>query len=79
MNYNLETQTWSNEKLYMARILEKNKLSLNVGLNERLIGATAAYKTNLPLSLHSGITKPIDVFFDWNYKPGIFLGVEFRF
>jgi len=79
MNYDLEIQEWSKEQLYMARLIEKNRLSLNVGFNENIAGATLAYKTKLPISLHSGITKPINSLFDWKYKPGIFVGVEFRF
>jgi len=79
MNYDLETQKWSNEKLYMARLIEKNKLSLNVGFNQDIVGATVAYKTKWPVSLHSGVTKPINNLFDWKYKPGIFVGFELRF
>lgn len=79
INYDLQLKEWSNEKFYMARLFEKNDFSLNVGLNEELLAATVAYKTKFPLSIHSGITKPIDHLLDLKYKPGIFFGVEFRF
>lgn len=60
------------------RILEKDRLSLNLGGNQTLGAITLGYKTKVPIVIHSGLSKKWDSFFKLE-KPGIFLGFEVKF
>ncbi|NLE03139.1 MAG: hypothetical protein GX640_24985 [Fibrobacter sp.] len=65
----------------MIRLLEKGKLSINLGGNETLAAGTIGFKLNAPVSLHGGITYPWKNIstLDFRVKPGIFAGFEIRF
>jgi len=81
LNLDLEKMSLSPESFLLIRLLEKGKLSLNIGGNEQLAAGTIGYKLNIPVSLHGGITYPWHNLgnFDFRIKPGIFAGFEIRF
>jgi len=81
LNLDLENMSLSPETFLMIRLLEKGKLSVNLGGNDTLAAGTVAFKLNSPLSIHSGITYPWKNLssFDFRVKPGAFVGFEIRF
>jgi hypothetical protein len=81
LNLDLENMSLSPETFLMIRLLEKGRLSINLGGNETLVAGTLAYKLNVPVSLHGGITYPWKNIssLDFRVKPGIFAGFEIRF
>ena len=65
----------------MLQLLEKGRLSINLGGNESIAVGTIGYKLGLPIAIHGGITytwKNI-AGFDYRIKPGVFAGFEIRF
>ena len=81
LEYNLETKNLSPQTLLMLQLLEKGKLSVNLGGNESIAAGTIGYKLDLPIAIHGGITYPWKNIagFDYRIKPGIFAGFEIRF
>ena len=81
LEYNLETKKLSPQTLLIIRLLEKGRLSVNIGGNESVAAGTIGYKLDLPITLHGGITYPRKNLgsFDFRIKPGIFAGFEIRF
>jgi hypothetical protein len=65
----------------MIRLLEKGRLSVNIGGNENVAAGTIGYKLDLPIAIHGGVTYPWKNIgsFDFRIKPGIFAGFEIRF
>ena len=78
MNLDLGSLKLEPENVYLMRILEKDKLSLNIGANQRIGVLTLGYKTKIPIVVHSGVSKRWDTLFKPEL-PGIFLGFEIRF
>ena len=78
MNLDLGSLKLEPENVYLMRILEKDKLSLNVGANQRIGVLTLGYKTKIPIVVHSGVSKRWDTLFKPEL-PGIFLGFEVKF
>ncbi len=66
------------ENVYLMRILEKGKLSLNLGASRRIGVLTLGYKTKIPVVIHSGLSKKWETLFKTEL-PGIFFGFEVRF
>jgi len=81
LNLDLEKMSMSPETFLMVRLLEKGKLSVNLGGNETLAAGTIGWKLNAPVSFHSGVTYPWKNLsnFDFRIKPGVFAGFEIRF
>lgn len=81
LEYSLETKNLSPQTLLMLQLLEKGKLSVNLGGNESIAVGTIGYKLDLPIAIHGGITYPWKNIgsFDFRIKPGIFAGFEIRF
>ena len=81
LEYNLETNKLSPQALLMIRLLEKGRLSVNIGGNENVAAGTIGYKLDLPIALHGGVTYPWKNLgsLDFRIKPGIFAGFEIRF
>ena len=65
----------------MIRLLEKGRLSVNIGGNDNVAAGAIGYKLDLPIALHGGVTYPWKNLgsFDFRMKPGIFAGFEIRF
>jgi len=78
VNLDLGSLKLEPENVYLMRILEKDKLSLNIGANQRIGVLTLGYKTKIPIVVHSGVSKRWDTLFKPEL-PGIFLGFEIRF
>ena len=81
LEYNLETNKLSPQTLLLIQLLEKERLSVNIGGNENVAVGTIGYKIDLPVALHGGITYPWKNLgsLDFRIKPGIFAGFEIRF
>jgi hypothetical protein len=81
LEYNLETNKLSPQTLLLIQLLEKERLSVNIGGNENVAAGTIGYKIDLPVALHGGITYPWKNLgsLDFRIKPGIFAGFEIRF
>ena len=81
LEYNLQTKKLSPQTLLMIRLLEKGRLSVNIGGNENVAAGNIGYKLDLPITLHGGVTYPWKNLgsFDFRIKPGIFAGFEIRF
>ncbi|WP_372963635.1 hypothetical protein [Mesotoga sp.] len=56
----------------------KGNLSLNIGASQRIGVLTLAYKTKIPVVIHSGLSKKRETLFK-KELPGIFFGIEVRF
>lgn len=78
MNLDLGSLKIEPENIFLVRILEKDRLSLNIGGNMKIGILTLGYKTKVPIVVHSGLSKKWDSFFKLE-KPGIFIGLEVRF
>jgi hypothetical protein len=78
VNLDLGSLKLEPENVYLMRILEKDKLSLNLGANQRIGVITLGYKTKIPIVVHSGLTKNWETLFKKEW-PGIFAGFEIRF
>lgn len=81
LNYSLDAKTLTTQSLIMKNLLQYRKLSVNLGGNFDLAAATLGWDLDLPVTLHGGLTKPWMELNskDWNKKPGVFVGFEFRF
>lgn len=81
LEYNLEMNKLSPQTLLLIQLLEKERLSVNIGGNENVAAGTIGYKIDLPVALHGGITYPWKNLgsLDFRIKPGIFAGFEIRF
>ena len=79
--FDLEDMKLSPQTLTMLRLIEKGQLSVNIGGTDELAAGTLAYKLNLPMSLHGGITYPWSNVLNLKFtrRPGIFAGFEIRF
>ncbi len=78
MNFDLNSLKLEPENVYLMRILEKGKLSLNLGANQRIGVLTLGFKTKIPVVIHSGLSKKWETLFK-KELPGIFFGIEVRF
>lgn len=78
MNLDLETLKIQPENVYLLRVFEKDRLSLNVGGNMKIGVLTLGYKTKIPIVVHSGLSKKWETLFKPEL-PGIFVGFEIRF
>jgi hypothetical protein len=78
VNLDLGSLKLEPENVYLMRILEKDKLSLNVGANQRIGVLTLGYKTKIPVIIHSGFSKKWESLFKAEF-PGVFIGFEIQF
>jgi len=78
VNLDLKTLKIQPENVYLLRVFEKDRLSLNIGGNMKVGVLTLGYKTKIPIVVHSGLSKRWDKLFKPEL-PGIFVGFEVRF
>ena len=78
MNLDLGSLKLEPENVYLMRILEKGKLSLNLGANQKIGVLTLGLKTKLPVIIHSGLSKKWESLFKAEF-PGVFVGFEIQF
>ena len=78
MNLDLKTLKIQPENVYLLRVFEKDRLSLNIGGNMKVGVLTLGYKTKIPIMVHSGLSKRWDTLFRPEL-PGIFVGFEVKF